>query len=372
MARPRDATSGPMLCPYHLGAVEFISAQVKKGRLSDAGPEEPIAPPGYRGHQPGTRQYRCPECNQIIPAMYVKDYAEFPPAVASIIGFTGHGKTVFLSSLFHVLRHEEILRWWPDFYTLALDEFSLQTVLGNMRDLDQGRLPARTPRNFPRPTLLRVANVPGLPPCTLCFYDQSGEVFKEPAQWDQYARFVLGADTVWFLVSLPELLEQGSNYAEAMDQLLNTYVIGVTEMGGDTRRQRLVVAYTKGDLLLPFLAHWVDLQEHIQVNSYAALASVPDYLAALEGVSQRLEEFTRQGLGAQNFLNCARANFSSVQFNLLSSLGAKPDEARQRLQLKIAPRRVLDPLLMLLANVSCRAPSAAPSVWDWLKKRAGT
>ncbi len=337
-----------MLCPYCLAEAEFeLTSKVASG-LSDEDPADAKLPNPSAGSGPGPVRYRCPQCRSTVPTMYVKDYDEYPPVVTSAVGFSGHGKTVYFASLFHALRNEGLTEQWPEFYSLALDDPSLKTVLENMAMLDEGSVPSASPKNFQRPTLLRLACVPGLGNCTLAIYDISGEAFKEGVQVEQYARFVARAQTAMFMISIPELLKEGRDYATALERLLTAYLIGLRELGGDPAEQDLVVVYTKADILAKHLDGWQTIRGYVAADPYDGLADTYQYLNQLGAMSALLAKFTVKAVRAVGFYTAATHNFRSVRFCMISSLGAEPGPDG-KLRVKISPRRVLDPLLMLVA-----------------------
>jgi hypothetical protein len=318
-----------MLCPFCLADVRFRPGPAP-GRLA------PI--------------YLCPACREQAPALYVQGYRHAPPVVTSAVGFRQHGKTVYFAALFYALKKLGLPHIWSTFYTMALNEDSLDTVYENVRMLEEGVLPNSTPKNFPRPTMLRVEDVPLLrrQDWTLLFYDTSGESFERPTQLVQFASFVRRARTAMLLISLTDLTDP----AREMQRLLNTYVVGMGELGSDTRGQHLVVVYTKADRLparVPLWAQrWGDLHDYLLGSSIESLGRPRGYLRRLEHVSTRLGEFTDQELQAHEFSNAARAQFRSVSFAIVSALGAEPEEGRMAVQ--VVSRRILDPLLLTMRN----------------------
>lgn len=341
----------PMFCPYCVREVTFRLTAAGPSGVSDAPTPAGAAPPPAASGDSRDSVYRCPECNEVIPPMYVRDYRKCPPVVGNFVGFTGHGKTVLLASLLHELRGDRLARAWRPFHSLALDDPSLQTVLNNMAKLQQGVLPEATVvGNFTRPTLLRLANVPALGSSTLCFYDVGGEVFSSGQRIGQYARFLSQAKTVLFLVSLSTLAQQYPSLSDGLHHLLGAYVLGLNNsLHGDTRSQHLVVVYTKADELVgSYLASRPVLQEYIRHEDPNELRDPKKYLTRVFAVSQELHRFTEDELKAHLFLNTAQDSFASVSFAIVSALGASPDTAKGRLTTQIAPRRVMDPLMLMM------------------------
>jgi len=289
--------------------------------------------------------YLCRECREQVPALYVQDYRGYPPIVTSAVGFRQHGKTVYFAALFYALKKLRLPQHWPAFFTMALNEDSLDTIYGNVRMLEQGLLPNSTPKNFPRPTMLRVEDLPVFrqKDWTLLFYDTGGEAFEKPSQLVQFASYVRRAQTVMLLISISDL----DDPAREMQRLLNTYVVGMRELGSRTEDQHLVVVYTKADRMPADIPHWKrnwpGLHHYLVEGSIDTLAHARGYLKKMRQVSSWLHEFSASELHAHEFLNAAEFHFRSVAFSMVSALGTEPDQGRMAVQL--VPRRILDPLL---------------------------
>jgi len=314
-----------MLCPFCLQDVTFEKKSVTG-----------TAPAGVPRDV-----FTCPKDKMEVPTQYEREYLSYPPVVINAVGYRGHGKTVYLASLFHVLKRSTLPDHWPRFFTMGLAEEDLNTIYRNMNLFDKGELPDATPKNFPRPTMIRVEGVPGQRNCTWLCFDTGGECFEKPTQLVQYAGFVSRARSVLFLISLCDL----PSPAQEMSRLLNVYVIGLQQLEGRTEDQDLVVVYTKADEL-SWDGEWGDLGEYLARGTVDRLARDSGYIGRLNWVSERLKQFTQKGLKASEFLNAARKNFKSVEFCLVSSLGAKPEG--KRLSVCISPKRVLDPMLWVM------------------------
>jgi len=273
-----------------------------------------------------------------VPRSYVEQYREYPPVVVNAVGFRAHGKSVFFATLIHALRSTP--RHWKRFYTSAVEERDLDVVNANIDMLDRGELPDATPKNFPRPTMVRISKVPVLRPnATLLFFDTGGECFEKASQLVQHAHFVKRARTVMLLISVPNLKDP----AGEMHNLLNTYTIGMDELQGQTAAQNLVVVYTKADELAERLSRWDGLEPYLRDGHLGSLTDARGYMKGMRDISARLEAFTRQDLEADNFVNMARARFSDVQFCIVSALGQSAKD--KRFDFKIVSKRILDPLL---------------------------
>jgi formylglycine-generating enzyme required for sulfatase activity len=316
-----------------------------------------------------------------FPLFYLDFHAEEysrDPIVLSVVGFAGHGKTVFLCALFDYLDHY-LIRVWPNFNNQRLDQDSLTTVDTNLAQLTKGKLPPPTVKNFPWPGIFRPTHLPKtkgtskMPPLedtTILIYDPPGEAFLTESEIVEFASFVKRSDCVLFLIDILALKE---SVPREMAKLLDTYLLGMRRLDIKKRSQHMIVVYTKSDDLKVSVPEFRGfLQEHPDLNDYLnerlplSLADPDEHLDRLEGISTLLEEFTRTELNAGRFINEANDWFASVSYTVVSSLGAAPEKflnengmADQKLTVKMSPRGVADPLLYVLAK-SIKKPKQRP------------
>ncbi len=336
-----------MLCPFCLAQVSQFTKNANTG-------------------------YTCSECKESVPALYVDGYSQYPPVVLSSVGFRGHGKTVYLAALFHVLAHHELPQYWPGFYKTALGDHSLETLDANIKMLEQGELPNSTAQNFPKPTLVQVKKILTGKGATLLCYDAAGESFEKSARMVTYTKFLTRSTTVLFLLSIPDLERECADLAQEkkrkhmaqqMERLLTVYRNGIADLGGNTRLQRLLVVYTKADEWIAlFHDQYSELRDYLQAGTFDGLADYPSYKKSLFAISEQLQTLTAEHLQAKAFLNNANDNFDGVRFCIVSALGASPKD--QQLQTSIAPRRVLDPLLWVLDKDPFRTRPKGWRLWS--------
>lgn len=337
-------------------------------------------------------------CNdKPFPPLYLDHHGgegRAEPIVLSVVGFSGHGKTVFLCALFDYLDDHLTYLWRNNFHNLVLDQESL-SMLNFKRDLLRGgRLPPPTESDFLRPGIFRLTHMPhsagnnGLPPLedtTVLIYDPPGEAFETEDKIVKFASFVKRSSCVLFLVDLTAL---GNSIAHEMAELLDTYVLGMRRMGIEQQSQHLIVVYTKSDEIKVSVPEFTKLLErepwlsdYLSQQRPATLANPHEHFKVLENVSGLLEEFTWSDLRGARFIHIARDWFASVSFTAVSSLGAAPErrevqdengagagaapqegddapldlddgDSRQwmRLTSEMSPRGVADPLLYVLAK----------------------
>jgi hypothetical protein len=288
-----------------------------------------------------TSESTCKGCGESLPPLYMKNARNL--AIFSAVGFSGHGKTVYLAALLHAME-KQLTRTWPKFYRQGLDVEAVKRVQENLQLLRRGDLPESTRRNFPRPSIHLLAEMPQLGTRTLLIYDPPGEAFDTDEGIERFAHFVQHSPAVVFLVSLCDLQDPPE---EDLYRLLNTYVLGMARMGVKTNKQRLVVTYTKADLLTERLQGYPAALGHLGNANLAEMANPRQYLNTLKAVSDQLAAFTENDFEARNFMRLARKEFKSLAFCAVSALGTPPEDGR--LSTVIEPRRVADPLMWVLA-----------------------
>lgn len=348
------------LCPFCLAKHRSFAQK----QPAQPGPETPAQPQAevlgsqdqttrHETRQEQTPRFVCPGCRSQVPAVYVDEYRQYPPAVFTTVGFHGHGKTVFLAALFRLLWGSDLADYWKDYYGFAVDDHSLDQIVANAAMLKRGTLPNSTRQNFPIPTMLRLGGLPSGRGATLLCYDAAGESFEKATRLVRYAEFTAFADAVLFLISLPDLSTGDRGPAVEMEQLLTVYRNGMAELGGRTARQRLIVVYTKADAC-EVLRAAPGIDAHLRGNTFDGLADYRGYRRRLRAVSAELRDLTIRRLGGQAFVNNGTANFRGMAFCAVSALGSAP--AEHGLDMEIAPRRVLDPLIWVLDPALARRP----------------
>jgi hypothetical protein len=285
---------------------------------------------------------KCPSCGEQVPPSYLRDYWEFPPVVVNAVGFRGHGKTVYFSSLFYTLNRELLAPYWDDFYYFPVSEEGMSEIKQKAEELAAGKLPDSTPKAFLKPVLLHLAHMPMQPNCTLLIYDTGGETFQNVEQIKKNASFLRRAQTVMFLISVSDM--QNPNID--MTELLQHYIMGMQDgLGVNTERQHLVVVYTKSDHI-EYPHEWAHLEAYLEHGTVAELKDTQDYMYKMFEISKQLRIFTRDVLKAHHFIALADKKFKSVTFSMVSALGAEPEDGR--LSISVTPRRIMDPLLWMM------------------------
>ena len=287
---------------------------------------------------------RCsnPACADFtVPVLYADEYAAHPPTPVSIIGLSGHGKTVFIESLLQEI--QQLGARWTDsgFFFTWLDEVQMRRAYTRLRGLRDGQLPKSTKTVFQQPQVLRLSNIPRLGGCQLIVFDVGGEAFLDSATLADAGKYVRNSPAVVWLLSL----KRGDPYdtPDDVNQMMTVYLQTMARIGGITKNQNLILVLTKGDELLA--------RPDFPIAAQKALAS-PDYSPAgpiwstLEQSSIDLESWLRsEKCGYHNLVNLVKSRFKSVKYCVVSAQGA-PAEG-EALKYGLMPRGVLAPLLWL-------------------------
>lgn len=302
-----------MLCPFCQQTVEYFD-------------------PASEGGQ----GLRCPLChNEDVPRLYAMDYDQHPGVPFCIFGPTGHGKSVYIESL---LTHLEQRIRWPEFSCQWMDQQGMLRSRERLRLLRQfSTLPELTNAVFPTPQVIRLRNVPQVGGCQLLFYDTGGETFNDRNLLMDAGRYLRHAKAVVWLVSPNEL-----EYREQLSDLMTIYADAMVTMGGNTKDQTVIVALTKGDLLLSDPTLPQSARDFLENDT---LDPAGDAWIRLAKVSQDLRTWLCTA-GHANVVNLLRAQFKTSHFCILSAIGTAPD-ADNRLTFEPMPRGVLAPLFWL-------------------------
>lgn len=266
------------------------------------------------------------------------------------IGLPGHGKTVFLASLF-----------WDSFFALSQtlrDErqpYAVRAVTpradeffyGNALTLDKLTLPPANPRTRPEPAMLEFQGVPHARygswrrKISLLFYDIAGEVFENDALTREYAPFLTHADDIIFLFDPTHPEFSALSAARLVD-----LVYRVT----GRRRRNLIIALSKMDELRA-REEWAGMIEAYWPDDPPAPGKhLHRYIGGMEQLSATLRNswWMAPEQQAHNVINSLPRR--NTHFCAVSSLGHQPvqDEAGHlRLTEKPAPFRVRDPLFWI-------------------------
>jgi len=299
----------------------------------------------------------CKENDQEIPAAYTDALKKRQPVFYIFtIGYSGHGKTCFLSSLFFSLYHH-VARVWNGFSFLGLNQDTLDKLhKSHVSVLEDLKLPAKTPIMFPAPLLLKAQRIPmkrdvhsrryTQEEAVFVFYDVGGGTFDVDKKIEENLPIIKNMHTLLFLIDLPGLLRESNTASfqtceRKIHALLNVIYNTIRKLGQEKQKQ-LILCFTKADLMINNepcygpLATWLD---DTFDDELPAVDNMEFYIKQLEQFSRVIEIYF-----AEHFpmvYNTLKNNFKAVSFCTFSALGADPAAGQLSL---IEPKRILDPV----------------------------
>jgi len=210
--------------------------------------------------------------------------------VVATIGYPGHGKTVFLASLF-----------WDSFFTLsetfqdehepysvhALTEEASKVFYGNARTLNKLELPPPNPRTTPEAATLEFRGVPSANSrwgrwrrkIQTTFYDIAGELVTSDEWLRRNAPFLPKADHIIFLFDpiREDLDESVLLAAELRDRIFR--------VAPNSKHKRFIVALSKIDELRNHDQWWADVIDRRWPDTPPTPSFLSDYLRQMDELS---------------------------------------------------------------------------------------
>jgi len=339
---------------------------------------------------------KCSSCQRLIPALYLRDARDLEPMAVQAMGWSGHGKSVFLSALTLLLTRMQVV--WGDYSWAPGSEETRAEILSNNRRLESGLLPLPTSIGADLPCLILLREMDRFKSRSLVYRDCAGEHFDAHSMPVERVPFLLKAKTI-FLIASP--IDLAARRDRPIDLLLNGFLNTLEEHGVDPSkdRRRLVVVLTKGDLIqdLPKPLHdylvkdrvWRTLEEGAPELRFDEPA-INRYLVAMRDVDRHLREWIERDPHGRHLVRLATQSGLDLCFSVVSATGGPVIEgegnSESRLENRWEPRRVLDPLLWALSfdppKPSIFSPSPPPQpwkskkgliarCWEWLRNSWG-
>lgn len=294
--------------------------------------------------------YYCSRCESEIHRAYV-DYPNTPFTRIGMVGYTGHGKTVYITSLFYQLQALDAM--WDNYYFETLDDFTHDIMFEKVLELKKGNLFSGTPINFPEPAFIRFNNMPTLGTQIVSMYDIGGGVFDNLDLMTQKGKYLAHSDTVFFIMSLIED-DIKDDWNLRTQKLLDRYIhVVYSRFGANlSKKQNIVFVFTKSDELakeespnqLSF-----EVVDYFKNGTLEQFRHFDNYaFEQIKHNSNNIENWLRS-IGCNGFLNAAKNHFRSVSYVMTSSLGEAPVDNKLVKQLSpLDPKCVLDPFLWAL------------------------
>lgn len=301
-----------------------------------------------------------PGCGRELPRQYKNDYQNALPFFVPLVGWPNVGKTVFIQALTLVV--ERLDRVWPEFHYFPLTQFTLETQRLVRAAIDKNQLPPPTPMGIKDAFMMQMKNMERWGSRTLVIRDCAGENFGDFEFHVDQAQFVIGARTIFFMISLSDL--DGASGREeqllSMNDLMHSYVSTLQRHDVDPRRHRrnVVVILSKADQIAGLPDHlraylnddpiWAAIGPGTTAGPRAT-PTMHAYFERLERVSAEIGDWlAHQGIGI-TLMRLAKDMKMHLRFALVSSTGGRVDpRGNGMLEQRWQPFRVLDPFLLAL------------------------
>ncbi|MEN8118750.1 MAG: hypothetical protein ABFS35_00285 [Bacteroidota bacterium] len=302
--------------------------------------------------------YYCSRCESEIHRAYI-DYPNTPFTRIGMVGYTGHGKTVYITSLFYQL--QALDNFWDGYYFETLDDFTHDIMFEKVLELKKGRLFSGTPINFPEPAFIRFNNMPNFNTQIVSMYDIGGGVFDNLDLMTQKGKYLAHSDTIFFIMSLIEEDIVDDWNLKTMG-LLDRYIhVVYSRFGANlSKKQNIVFVFTKSDELVKAEGERklnLEIVDYFKNGTLEQFQYLDSYsLDQIRHNSANIERWLREN-NCNGFINLAKNHFRTVNFVLTSALGDAPVENKLVKGLSpLDPKCVLDPFLWALHAPNIKPP----------------
>ena len=313
--------------------------------------------------QPGCRGFasarRCGYCGAILPAD-ILDYEKY--LRFSILGIVGSGKTTFLTTMLHELRHTPGSPWViapMDAQTAAVFQENDNSIYGLRKPA-----PPTDPGSDPPPQLWRIKDrnrmtANKIPSYSMTVFDGAGEDCEHIDP--KISRYIEGSKALIILIdplALPGVANTISqdvlNWSTSASHDANASAYMVDGLANYIRQscginpgmlidRDVAVVFTKIDAVKDSFGAATVMQPspHLSQNGFVK--------SDADAVDAEIRDWL-ESRGEITFLNAIETNFRKdrVRFFGVSSFGQPPTGNRQLGQ--IMPHRVLDPLIWMLSK----------------------
>ena len=299
----------------------------------------------------------CPNeaCKSVLPVEYVEDFDKTPPCFAQIIGWSSHGKTVFLQALTAQLMQMGTV-WKDNFDHSAQTEKTLIFARNVKNFMSTGRMPPGTDLELQDAYIMHLNGMERWGNRALVLRDVAGDYFVKLQIPLTYMPYLAHVPTTIMLTSLDDLRK--SSYT--IDELLNSYIQTLLNVNKEfnKRPHHVIVTLSKADLIQDELPK--NIIDYLNQDPFTHLGnpenSVPpmngekmnQYMLSLASISEEIKDWIdhRDAYG-HTLIQRARKKNIDLRFSIISSTGSEVPEDKI-MKVKILPKRVLDPFFWLL------------------------
>ena len=308
--------------------------------------------------RPARQERACPQCRRPIPPVYLREARELQPLPIQAIGWSSHGKSVYLAALTLLLTRMGVV--WPGYCWASGSDETQRSVEMVNRHLDEGTLPPSTPLGTDQASLLLMRGMERWDGRALVYCDCAGELFDGMSIPVDQVLFLLQARTTFLIVSPEDLMAQRQR---TVDMLLNGFrsTLESNRIDPARERRRVVVVLTKGDLLVDLPASlyrylvddrcWRALDQRAADWAFTGVA-IDRYLEGMRRVDGEIRDWVMTDPGGRNLVKLAADAELDLRFSIVSATGGPVLDGR--LEDRWHPRRVIDPLIWALEFSSSR------------------
>jgi len=309
---------------------------------------------------------KCPNTEKIIPDSYIQCIDRNVKNIINVnVGYTAHGKTCFLGSLYCSIAAGEIAKRWENFSFEILSEKTqnefyneyIKPLFKEKRVFESTK--PLTPENPPNPMFFHFFGVPfkdgriiTTKEYLITFYDVSGETFEHTKDIKQL-KMLQEASTITVFIDLPAMLEKSekewSPIIFLLHQLFQNMILAIDEFKyGSLKEKALIICFTKTDLMWEKDYYYGPLAKRPDIDLPSDEKFIIDDLEKLLAMSREIEEFFWEKFpGVYNLL---KNKFHSIVFTSFSALGDNPIDGKVHI---FRPVNIFHPIMWILFFEGC-------------------
>jgi len=241
--------------------------------------------------------------------------------IVATIGYPGHGKSIFLASLFgdsFFTLSKTFQNERRKYFVRALNDEADRVFYRNAMTVEKLALPLANPRTKPEPAILEFNGIPQASrrwrrSIQLTFYDVAGEAFNDGEAIKKYAPFVAEANDLIFLFDPTHADFSPLSAARQVDLIYRT--------PGRNKRQNFIITLTKMDELRANDEWWANAIIDLWPDIPPSHSDLPRYLRQMDSLSKMWRAWWTHDKEANNLISALPKN---TRFCALSSLGHQP------------------------------------------------
>ncbi|MPL97682.1 hypothetical protein SDC9_43874 [bioreactor metagenome] len=296
----------------------------------------------------------CPYCKTNLPIEYVRRSEQSTPCFVQMVGWSSHGKSVYLQTLTSMIMRLSSI--WRNTYIYSPQTNPTLTYTRQVREyLRTGVMPPATHMDIQEAYIMQLLGMERWGNRTIVVRDVAGESFNNLQYSVKYTPYLIHVPTVIMFFSLFDLKE--SNFS--VDELMNGYIqtFFANDPSLQKKKRTAIITISKADLLLTELSSSIsnylisdpfsNLIQPAEMNENPAYVDMSQYVQNMHQISEEIKDWIDQSTSGHNLLMLARENNIQLKFSIVSSTGSPvPDD--HKIKIGIRPLRVLDPLFWTL------------------------